>query len=163
MRVLGVTAASIASTSTRSLVSGTTTGMALLAQRGDPIDEEGMLAEQHLVAGPQIGVRQHRQQLVGAVAADDAGRVEAIGLADGLAQDLGAAFGIKSRSCDGLGEAPRPPWGWGPAALSLEESLNTCSTPAHAGAAADIGRDFENAGLGRGLHGSSMGSKKGRY
>ena len=74
MRVLGVTRARIASTSAVSAVSGATTGVPPDGEDGDPVDQKSVLGEDRLVAGRKVGLRDQRQQLVGAVAADDAVR-----------------------------------------------------------------------------------------
>ena len=63
-----VTAARMASTSARSSVSFTVTGVAAGRLDLDPVDQEAVLGENRFVAGPQIGLRQQPQNLVGAVA-----------------------------------------------------------------------------------------------
>jgi hypothetical protein len=53
-----------------------------------------MGGEDALVARPEVGVRDEAQELVGARAANDAVRVEAVAAADGAAQRAGRAVGI---------------------------------------------------------------------
>ena len=89
-----------------------------------------MLAEQHFVAGAQIGVGQHGENRVRSVAArHDAGRIQAIDLADRLAQD--AARCLRDRAPDRRGRlaSAATALGLGPSGLSLDDSLKTFATP----------------------------------
>ncbi len=52
-------------------------------QDGDAIDEEAVLAENALVARPDIGMGEKVEHLVGAGAADDAAGIEAVFRRDG--------------------------------------------------------------------------------
>ena len=56
------------------------------AERRDRIDQEAVRGVDRLVAVGEIGARQQVEQIVGAGAADDAGRIEPEGAADRLAQ-----------------------------------------------------------------------------
>ena len=56
------------------------------AERRDRIDQKAVRGVDRLVAVLQIGARQQVEQIVGAGAADDAGRIEAERAADRLAQ-----------------------------------------------------------------------------
>ena len=81
-----VTAARIASTSARSSVSLTDDRHRAGRLDVDPVDQEAVLGEDRLVARRQIGLRQQAEDLVGAVRADDVGRVQPMRLGDRLAQ-----------------------------------------------------------------------------
>ena len=94
MRVAGVTRAGMASTLAVSSVSGAATGVAPARQDGDLVNEKAMRGVDRLVARAEIGAGQQVQQLVGAGAADDAGRIEAVELGDRLAQGSGRAIGV---------------------------------------------------------------------
>ena len=109
-----------------------------------------MLAEQHFVAGPQIGVGQHGEERVRAVAAATmrAGS-RPIDLADGLAQDPGAAFGIELTDRAAALTSASTALGLGPKRAFVGRQLDDLRHAGHGGAPADIGRDVQNAGLGR--------------
>ena len=62
--------------------------------RGNRVDQETEFAEQHIVAGSGVAFRQQGKQLVRAVAADDALRIDAVTLGQGGSQGAGAAVGI---------------------------------------------------------------------
>ncbi len=74
----------MASTSARSSRSFTVTGVPPAASDVDAVDQEAVLGEDRLVAGAEIGLREQAEKLVGAVAADDVGRVEPVRRADRL-------------------------------------------------------------------------------
>ncbi len=103
-----------------------------VGQGGDLVDEKGVLAEQHFVARAQIGIGQHGQQCIRAVAAarcapdpdHKSRRWPRAGCARCL-RDRGQAI------CAAAVKAPAP-WGSVPARDSLEDSLNTSWRPAHA-------------------------------
>jgi hypothetical protein len=69
---------------------------------GDRIDQEPMLAVEHLVAGAGIGAGEQAENLVGAGAADNALGIEAVARADRLAQRDGAAIRVAMHAGGGL-------------------------------------------------------------
>ncbi len=66
-----------------------------VGQCDDPVNHKGVLGEDDLIARPEIGIAEHLQQFVRAIAAaNDARGVEPEGCPDRLAQNPRAAFGI---------------------------------------------------------------------
>ena len=53
-------------------------GRRAVGQHDDAIEEEAVLGEDRLIADAEVGVRQHRQDLVGAGAANDAVGVQPV-------------------------------------------------------------------------------------
>ena len=93
--------------------------------------------------------------------AHDTRRVQAMDLADRLAQDLGAAFGIDVKIVRRFGERLHR-LGAGTKRRFVGRELDGIFHAGHGGASAHIGRDIQDAGLGRGRH-INKGSEKGRY
>ena len=62
--------------------------------RGERINEKAVPAVQHFVAGAGIGLGQQLQDFIGAGAAHDTRRVEAVEGAERIAQITGAAVGV---------------------------------------------------------------------
>ena len=126
-------------------------GHAAVGQCREAIDKKGIFGEQHFVAGTQIGVRQQGEEFVGAVAANDARRIQAIGFANRFSQNLRRAFGIDRDRFNGI-------------LVGLERigactqrrlvggQLDRIGNAGNARASAHIGRNVEHAGFRRQYH-----------
>ena len=129
----------------------------LAGPRANCIGAEGEFALNDVVAGLQIGLAEHVEDLVRAAAEDQPLRLQPEGLGDGVAQGRGAAVGIDMQLVDGRGEGGL---GLGAAAqdVLIGRQLQRMRDPVDLGLAGDIGGDVEDARLGnRTVGGGAIG------
>ncbi len=118
----------------------------------DAVENKTMRAEHHLVARPYIGTGEQSEQLVGAAAADQARRIEAIDPGDGVTQDRGAAFRVEFQTSGRLPEGLYGQFARSQRAFVCRE-FDRFSNAMRPCASADIGRYLKNSGIWRQAHG----------
>ena len=123
--------------------------LAAARQRGDLVHEEAVLGVDRLVARPDVGVRDQVHQLVGAAAAHDALRVEAVELGDRLAQRGRGPVRIAVQLV-GLGLVGRDRLGARAQRRLVRRQLDRLHAAGDAAFAGNVGLIVEDAGLRRG-------------